>query len=286
MNEVLTREAIKAILGVRSPDCNKGDNGKGLLLAGSEGFYGAAVMAAASCLRAGIGTLKVLCPNGAREAFFALPEAMVYVAGPNWDSANPSLIRERLAEATCIAMGPGIGKEDGTLELVHAVLKTGKPAVLDADGLNALSRLTDREKTALLHQNAVLTPHPGEMARLTGLTVADIQADAAYVAAVHARRWNCTVLLKGARTAIAAPDGAVKWNERGNAGLAKGGSGDVLTGIILALLGQKLPPFAAACAGSYLLGASAEEALDLLRERALMARDVIDAVKHTLDMLR
>lgn len=285
MDNVLTRREVSALLGTRRPDCNKGDNGKGLLLAGSEGFYGAAVMAAASCLRAGIGTLKVLCPDGAREAFFALPEAMVYAAGPSWAGVDMALVRERLAEATCIAIGPGNGGEDRVLELVRLVLSTGKPAVVDADGLNALSRLSEEEKKRVLHENAVLTPHPGEMGRLAGLTVADIQADMAGVAAKHARRWGCTVLLKGARTAIAAPDGSLKWNQTGNPGLAKGGSGDVLTGIILALLGQKLSPFGAACAGSYLLGASAEEALDLLRERALMARDVIGAMERTLDML-
>ena len=88
MHDVLTPKDIAALLGERQWDCNKGDNGKGLLLAGSEGFYGAAVMAAAACLRSGIGTLKVLCPGGARAAFYALPEAMVYPAGPNWAAAD------------------------------------------------------------------------------------------------------------------------------------------------------------------------------------------------------
>ena len=286
MDEVLTRTDIAALLGRRRRDCNKGDNGKGLLLAGSEGFYGAAVMAAASCLRAGIGTLKVLCPGGALEAFYALPEAMVYPVGLNWAAADMTLIKERVAEADCLAIGPGLGREERLPQIVCLVLKTGKPAVVDADALNALSRLDDDEKAALLHEKAVLTPHPGEMARLTGLSIDEIKADMAGVAAEYARRWRCTVLLKGARTAIAGPDGRLKWNETGNAGLAKGGSGDVLTGIILALLGQKLPPYGAACAGSYLLGASAEEALSLLQERALMARDVIGAVEQTLAMLR
>lgn len=286
MDEALTRADISAMLGKRPPDCNKGDNGKGLLLAGSDGFYGAAVMAAAACLRAGIGTLKVLCPQGGREAFFALPEAMFYGAGPNWDQADRARIRERLEEADCLAIGPGMGGEAGVLELVRLVLETGKPAVVDADGLNALSRLGDGEKAGLLHANAVLTPHPGEMKRLTGLSVPDIRANMAQTATEYARRWGCTVLLKGARTAIAGPEGELRWNETGNGGLAKGGSGDVLTGIILALLGQKLTPYRAACAGSYLLGASATEALELLQERALLARDVIGALEHTLDVFR
>ncbi len=286
MDKVLTHAEIAALLGRRRPDCNKGDNGKGLLIAGSEGFYGAAVMATAACLRGGIGTLKVLCPEGARQAFFALPEAMVYPAGPHWGSVDRGLVRARLDEADCIALGPGMGREEGVIDLLRLVLDSSKPCVIDADGLNALACLPEDEKAALLHKGTVLTPHPGEMGRLTGLPVAAIAADMAAIAAQYARRWGCTVLLKGDRSVIAGPDGLVKWNETGNAGLAKGGSGDVLTGIILALLGQKLSPFAAACAGSYLLGASASEALDLLQERALMAGDVISAVAQTLDLLR
>lgn len=285
MDEVLTHAQIAALLGKRPRDCNKGDNGKGLLIAGSEGFYGAAVMAATACLRAGIGTLKVLCPSGAQQAFFALPEAMVYPVGPNWAVADTALILERLHEADCIGIGPGLGRADCLVDIVHRVLSTGKPTVIDADGLNALARLSDGEKTALLHENAILTPHPGEMARLTGLSLDEIKADPAGIATNYARLWGCTLLLKGARTVIANFQGTIKWNETGNAGLAKGGSGDVLTGIILALLGQKLAPYAAACVGSYLLGASAAEALELLQERMLMARDVICALEQTLTML-
>lgn len=284
LDDTLTRAEVSALLGTRRRDSNKGDNGKGLLVAGSEGFYGAALMSAAACLRAGIGTLKALCPEGARAAFYALPEAMFYAAGPNWERADMRLVCERMEEADCIAIGPGIGREERVLEFVRLALETRKPIVLDADALNALSRLSDAEKAALLHENAVLTPHPGEMGRLAGVSVQDIKENMSQIALEYAGRWGCTVLLKGARTAIASPGGKLKWNETGNSGLAKGGSGDVLTGIILALLGQKLAPFAAACVGSYLLGASAEEALDILKERALMARDVIGALEKTLEV--
>lgn len=285
MADILQRKDIARLLGKRPKDANKGDNGKGLLLAGSEGFYGAAVMAAAACLRAGIGTLKVLCPAGAKPAFCALPEAMVYAVGPDWDHGDGALAEARLAEATCIALGPGMGRAAGVRSWVRAALSTGKPVVVDADGLNALAPLPQAEKAALLHENVIFTPHPGEMSRLTGLPIPEIKGKMEQTARIYAAQWGCTVLLKGARTAIAGPDGRFAWNETGNPGLAKGGSGDVLTGILLALLGQKLPPFDAACAGSYLLGASADEALGLLRERALMARDVIEAVERTLSML-
>lgn len=273
------------MLGKRPPDCNKGDNGKGLLLAGSEGFYGAAVMAATACLRAGIGTLKVVCPGPVKQAFAVLPEAMVYGIGPDWSALDPAWARARLEEATCIGLGPGMGRSPGVGAALRLALATQKAMVVDADGLNALSGFSEGERRALLHKGAVLTPHPGEMARLTGLSVKEIKEDPAAVAQSYAKAWGCTVLLKGHRTAIAGPDGEFAWNQSGNAGLAKGGSGDVLTGMILALLGQKLRPFAAACVGSYLLGASAETAFGLLQERMLMARDVIGAMEGTLAFL-
>lgn len=285
MDNVLTKNQVAGLLGRRPRDCNKGDNGKGLLLAGSEGFYGAAVMAATACLRAGIGTLKVLCPGGGRPAFYALPEAMVCSVGPCWDGADRELIARRMAEATCIGVGPGIGSEASIPAVVCQGLAQGKPMVIDADGLNGLSALADDEKRACLHGMALLTPHPGEMARLIRLPIDKIKADAEGVARRYAEQWGCTILLKGAYTVIAGPRGQIRWNTTGNSGLAKGGSGDVLTGILLALLGQGLPPFEAACAGSYILGASAEEALELLQERALLARDVICALEHTLAML-
>ena len=152
--------------------------------------------------------------------------------------------------------------------------------VVYADGLFALARNT--EARAALHGKVVLTPHFGEMARLLGISIPEVRENQKAFALRSAAQWGCTVLLKGARSVVAAPDGRFAWNETGNPGLAKGGSGDVLSGIALAMLGQKLAPFDAACAASYLLGASADAALDLLRERMLMARDVTEMIELTL----
>ena len=160
----------------------------------------------------------------------------------------------------------------------------GKRAVvIDADGLNALSRIENIAN--MLHDKAVLTPHIGEMARLTGLSTAYIKENQAEVAAKYAKQWGCTVLLKSYRSVIACHDGRIALNTNGNSGLAKGGSGDVLSGITLAMLSQGLDTFGAACAGAYTLGASAEEAMALLKERMLMARDVTDAVEQTVNKL-
>lgn len=153
--------------------------------------------------------------------------------------------------------------------------------MIDADGLFALAR--QKNKAALLHENVILTPHFGEMARLCGCTAAEVKERQEALAREKAQEWGCTVLLKGPESVIAAPDGIFAWNGTGNAGLAKGGSGDVLAGIALAMLGQMLRPFDAACAAAYLLGASADEALALLRERMLMARDVTEMITLTLE---
>ena len=170
------------MLGKRPPDCNKGDNGKGLLFAGSEGFYGAAVMSATACLRAGIGTLKVVCPGPAKQAFAVLPEAMVYGIGMDWDALDLPWAKLRLEEATCIGLGPGMGRRPGVGAALRLALATQKPMVVDADGLNALSGFSEGERETLLHTGAVLTPHPGEMARLTGLSMEEIKGDLAVVA--------------------------------------------------------------------------------------------------------
>ena len=277
----LTKDKIAALLGPRRRESNKGDNGHGLLLAGSGSMPGAACMAATAALRAGIGTLKVLCPASAAAGLCALPEAMLaLLPGERWDACTEAFLRSYLDAATCIAIGPGMGRAAETDGVLRLVLSAGKPVVVDADGLFALARSI--EARAALHDKVVLTPHFGEMARLLGISIPEVRENQEALALRSAAQWGCTVLLKGARSVVAAPDGRCAWNETGNPGLAKGGSGDVLSGIALAMLGQKLAPFDAACAASYLLGASADTALDLLRERMLMARDVTEMIELTL----
>ena len=177
-----------------------------------------------------------------------------------------------------MGIGSGMG-EMADAALLGAVLRSGLPAVIDADALNLLARRQDM--FALLHANCVLTPHPAEMARLMQCETAAVLADPIGIAREMAARWRCTVLLKGATTCIS--DGErVLLNTSGNPGLAKGGSGDVLTGLLLALLAQRLLPIDAACAAAYLLGASADRAYVLLGNRMLVAGDVIDAIREEI----
>lgn len=282
--EYLFHADIREMLGERPPDSHKGDNGRGLLLAGSPGFSGAAVMASAAALRGGIGTLKVLCPEEVRSAFAVLPEAMVCAFAKGWESLPQDMLNDRLEQADCVAAGSGMGVGGGVWKTIQTVLLYRKKTVLDADALNTLSRTENAMRA--LHPDVILTPHVGEMARLTGWTTQKIAADMPACALRFAKLWGCIVLLKGAQSVIASPAGVCRINRTGNAGLAKGGSGDVLTGITLSMLGQGLAPFEAACAASYLLGASADEAVALLGERMLLARDVIDIIADTVQRTR
>ena len=282
--EVLSFENVRTMLGERSRQANKGDNGKGLVIAGSQLMSGAALMCAAAALRSGIGTIKAIVPDKARPAFYALPECMCISFGNDeWSKCDEKLLQKYIDEATAICVGPGIGQGEGTAKLVRLVLRAKKPAVVDADGLNALSGIED--KAEILHENVILTPHIGEMARLTGAKTDDIKSKQAEFASEYAGMWGCTVLLKSYRSYVADQKGRLALNQNGNSGLAKGGSGDVLSGIALAMLGQRLGPFESACAAAYILGASADEAFGLLKERMLMARDVTDAVEQTVGKL-
>ncbi len=267
---------IQNLIGPRPKDSHKGSNGKGLILAGSGGLSGAAVMCTCAAQRGGIGLLRVLCPEDVCPAFYRLPEAMTMSCGENWATVDSAKLAELISWADCICAGPGMGAD--CENIISAVLEAGKPAIIDADGINAIARANMHD---LLHSDVIITPHPGEMARLTGLSVAEITADPARKAMNYAAKWGCTVLLKGAQSYIASYDGSIARNISGNPGLAKGGSGDVLSGIILALLGQGLKPYDAACAGAYILGVSSDRAMDILRERMLMSRDVAEAVELT-----
>lgn len=278
--ETLSFENVRKMVGARKPTANKGDNGHALIIAGSELMSGAALMCAAAALRTGTGTIKALVPNGARQAFYNLPECMCIATGEKeWGSAGCELAAPYIEEATALCIGPGMGKGSGVLAMLKLVLAAKKPTVIDADGLNALALVDD--KAALLHDKVLLTPHIGEMARLSGLDIDEIKKDQGGAAQAFAQKWGCTVLLKSYQSVIADNCGHAALNVNGNSGLAKGGSGDILSGIALALLAQKLGTFNAGCAAAYILGASADKAMELLKERMLMARDVAEAIEQT-----
>ena len=268
-------EDARRLLPPRKRTAHKGDAGKALLCAGSPKYVGAALLSARACLAAGCGILYVACPDVVREALWQLPEAIGISVGEDWSKESCSAAIQSLTGIKALGLGCGVGGGDVS-PLIEAALQSKLPLVLDADGLNCLSR--HPELYALLHEKVILTPHPGEMSRLTRLSVREIMDDPVAVAVRYARLWGCTVLLKGAATVVSDRK-QTRIVAEGNAGLGKGGSGDVLTGIITGLLAQGVDSFDAACLGSYLLGTSADKAFALLKERMLRATNVIEALE-------
>ena len=271
---------VAALLPARPLDSHKGNNGRALLCVGSARYTGAALLSARAALRGGRRAADRRRTRGGQAGVCTGTGGHVCAL-----RGRDGLGRAGAGGGSTPAPGShGRGhwqrhREMADAALLGAVLRSGLPAVIDADALNLLARRQDM--FALLHANCVLTPHPAEMARLMQCETAAVLADPIGIAREMAARWRCTVLLKGATTCIS--DGErVLLNTSGNPGLAKGGSGDVLTGLLLALLAQRLLPIDAACAAAYLLGASADRAYVLLGNRMLVAGDVIDAIREEI----
>lgn len=264
----------------RTPDSNKGLYGHVLVVAGSRGKSGAPAMASLAALRTGAGLVTAAIPASILPSVAAItPELMTLPLqeGPDGEAAasnlDPESFKKLTARATVIAMGPGMGTEPEPFVL-GLIEKTTQPLVLDADALNILAK--HPEKIDGRGRTVVLTPHPGEMARLTGLTIKDIQARREPIARDFAQRRHVTVVLKGWRTLIAHPDGRIAVNTTGNPGMAKGGSGDILTGIVAAMLAQyPQQPAEAVEAAVYLHGLAADFALREQDQHTLLATDTV-----------
>lgn len=254
----------------RSKFAHKGTYGHALLLAGSFGKMGAAVLAAKACLRAGAGLLSVQVPRSGNIVLqTAVPEAM---AIPDHRAKHLSEIID-LQAYTSIGVGPGIGKDPETVLALKGVLQACKrPMVLDADALNILAE--NPEMWVFVPKNSILTPHPKEFERLFGKTTDDFQRNA--VQWQMAQSHGVFILLKGAHSAIACPDGTCWFNSTGNPGMATGGSGDVLTGILVGLLAQNYPPASAVLLGVYLHGLAGDLAAKEISEESLIASDLVD----------
>ena len=266
----------------RSPHANKGDAGKVLVIAGSRGKTGAASLVGEGALRAGAGLVTLATPESSQTvvASCSLAECMTE---PLAETAGGAVAREALdrvielaSERDVIAIGPGLGSsEESTRTLVHATaINRQRPMVIDADGLNSLAPWADNLQGSS-DLPLILTPHPGEMSRLLGKPIAFILQNRVKVAREFATLHTAIVVLKGSRTLIAAPDGEVYINPTGNAGMATGGTGDVLTGIIAGLLAQKSDdPIAATIAGVYLHGLAGDIAASCTGIRAMTASDI------------
>lgn len=266
---------VQAVLPPRKADGHKGTFGKVLVVGGAVGYTGAPYLAAEAAVRSGCGLVflgvpESIWPIEAARCVSAMPFPLPEKDGLFSDKALQGL-RDKLAGCDVLALGPGLGRSDRVTRLVHGLLETEKPVVLDADGINALAGHMDK-LDARRGRVTILTPHDGEFARIGGdLTHGDRVRAAREFAQAH----GCVLVLKGHRTVVAVPEGNVLVNTTGGSGLARGGSGDVLTGIIASLLAQGATAVQAAAAGVWIHGRAGDLASARLSAYAMTPEDVI-----------
>ena len=273
----ITASLVLSLLPPRPPESHKGTFGTLLCLCGSLPYRGAALLAAEGALRAGAGIVQLASVEPVLAACCArLPECVLLPLQAG-ESGGPSvenlpLLREKLKGCRALLAGPGLTPGADTAALVRDLVpRTAGPAVLDADALNALAG------SALPHPQGglILTPHPGEMARLAGCTVADVERGRPAAARRFARENDCVLVLKGHETLVAAPDGRLWKNTTGNAGMARGGSGDVLAGMIAALACGDLAPADAAVCGVFLHGLAGDLCAKRLGQTGMLPHDML-----------
>ena len=293
--ELLTSRWAASQLPPRSPNSHKGTYGHALIVAGSRQYVGAAWLASQASVRAGAGLTTLASPEGvypvaAAKGAEAIHLPMSEDADGRIDASAVDALRESKRRFTAILVGCGMGWSDGTTAFLCRLLGetqdrlAGLPLLIDADGLNNLSAIPDWQR--LVNTPLILTPHPGEMSTLSGVPVRHIQADRVAVAREWADRWGATVVLKGAHTVIASPGEPARIAPFANPGLATGGTGDVLSGVIVSLLAQGLHPPDAAAVGVWLHGTAGETVAGRLGQAGLAASDLLDALPLAISDLR
>jgi NAD(P)H-hydrate epimerase len=283
---VLTMRDAAELLPPRPFDGHKGTFGTVVVVAGSVGYTGAAALTALSALRTGAGLVYLGVPSSLNDIMET--KLTEVITRPLAETAARSLspeslldIRELLENAEALALGPGISRDQETQSLVRSIVAEMRvPCVIDADGLNALTPEEVGQRTG--EAPVVLTPHPGEMARLAGCSIGGVLADREGVARATAVKARATVVLKGVGSVVAAPSGELYMNPTGNSGLASGGTGDVLTGIIAGFLGQGVAATEAAALGAFVHGLAGDLAAEALGEAGMIAGDVLDHVPYAL----
>lgn len=262
----LTKDWVVQRLPARPKDAHKGTFGSILVVAGSENYPGAAYLACAACYRVGAGlvtlateqSVKVIVSRKLPEVTFLLPDEVV----------------GKVNKYDVLLVGPGLGQSDQAAKEIEDLLSSNlPPALIDGDGLNLLSKRGEWWKK--LGNEVILTPHPGEMARLTGLTIKEIQSDRVNVAQYFAKKWGKIIVLKGANTLVVSPAGQVLISPFANPALATAGTGDILAGMIVGMLVQGLKPFNAACIGVYIHGVAGEKLRTKIGEAGVLASDLL-----------
>ena len=277
---LIDREYVRSLMPRREPAGHKGTFGKAYLLGGSVGYTGAPVLCAAAAERSGCGLVflgvpESVWPAAAVKCWGAMPHPLPERDGRLSPDAEEE-IRRRAAGCDAVAIGCGMGRGEESDLLIRRLLTVEKPLVLDADGINALEGHIDTLSRRTCA--TVLTPHDGELARIGGDMTAPREASAAAFAAAH----GVYLVRKGHRTLVAAPDGRLAVNTTGNDGMAKGGSGDILTGLLTGLLAQGMEPFAACCAAVWLHGRAGDLAAEEKGRRGMTPPDIIEMLPYAL----
>ncbi|OQB43613.1 MAG: ADP-dependent (S)-NAD(P)H-hydrate dehydratase [Candidatus Hydrogenedentes bacterium ADurb.Bin179] len=289
MIDVLSQDEIAGFLPERSALAHKGTFGHLVVVAGSRGFTGAVKLVCTAAYRSGAGLVTAAVPETVQPVVAgALVEAMTLgLPATEADSLAYGALEPLetfAATKSAMVIGPGLSTHPATARLDEVrIVVLNLQRALACPGLNALAAYPERlepRASALPRAEAVFTPHPGEMSRLTGIAVPAIQEERSEIAAYYAALWQVTVVLKGHGTIIASPDGRARRCPTGNQGMASGGTGDVLAGLIGGLLAQGIPPFEAACAGVYVHGLAGDGAALEKTPRALMASDILEALPH------
>jgi hydroxyethylthiazole kinase-like uncharacterized protein yjeF len=283
---LITPELASACLPTRWADMHKGDAGRVLVVAGSRGYTGAAALAGMGALRAGAGLVYLAVPKSLNEVMevkcteaITLPMAETEAGSLSVEAAEQIVAFAENCDA--VAVGPGMSRHPDTARLVREVVaRVTKPLVVDADGLTCLADI-GAGQLAMREGPTIITPHPGELARLIGMRVEDIQADRLGAARKTAESFNAVAVLKGAGTIVAEPGGTCWINTTGSSGMASGGTGDVLTGIVAALLAGGAAAEEAAIAAVYYHGRAGELAAEQSGERALIASDLLSVLGKT-----
>ena len=277
----LNSQNIKNMLPKRKPVSNKGTYGHALCVCGSMKMTGAAFLSVSGALRCGAGLVTAAFPQSAYPAIAPkLTEPLLLPLESNFDGtfsfSAKAGISEAIKRASAVLIGCGLGFNKDTTHLVHSLIKeTNKPMIIDADGINALSTNIDILKNA--QAPIILTPHPGEMSRLCSKTIPEIIENPIVVAYEFAKKNKCTVVLKGANTVVCSHDrDEIYVNSRGNSGLARGGSGDLLAGMMVSFLAQGMSPFDASVCAVYLHGLSADIVAERTSERGMLPTDVLN----------
>lgn len=282
--ETITASRVRSILPRRDPAGHKGDFGKLLCVCGSVGYTGAPVFASRAAVRTGAGLEFLAVPEQAWPVVAVKSEEAMPFPLPETAEGRLSLlaeepIRQRAASCDAVLIGCGLGRDRQTDALVRKLLDIDRPLVLDADGLNALDGCPEQlqRRTA----PTVLTPHEGEFLRLGG----DLSRGREAAAAAFSRKYGVYLVLKGHRTLVADPEGRLAVNETGNSGMAKGGSGDVLAGMIVSLLGQGCGAFDACCAAVWLHGRAGDRAAADKGERGMTPTDLLEQIPYAMKNL-